>query len=207
MTSLHTIATRITAAGETIKGAHFFACAVPFDMNEPTAAKTIVTAVRSEQRDAVHHGWAWRSGPIAADFGWSDDGEPVGAAGAPILRRIDAAGLLNVIVVVSRDGGAQRLSAGDLTRGYGEAARLVLAAARVIPFVPMSAVELRFEYSHFGPVQGVLAAFRAEHVAADYGAGVRMVVRVDAAQMDAMTAALRDATAGAVSIAAGSPSR
>lgn len=201
MSTLQTIAARVTVPGETIKGARFVACAVPFDMNDPAAPRAIVESMRETRKDAVHHGFAWRSGPIAADFGWSDDGEPVGAAGAPILRRIDAAGLLNVIVVVSRDGGAQRLSVGDLTRGYGEAARLVLAAVRVVAFVPMIPVTLRFGYGHSGPVQGVLAAFGAEHVAAEYGEDARLVVRVEAARIEALDAALRDATAGAVRVA------
>lgn len=199
--SLLTLATAVSASGETIKGTHFLARAAPIDMNDAAvAAKAVVTAAREAERDAVHHGWAYRVGPVHADFRWSDDGEPVGAAGPPILRRIDALGLLNVVVVVSRDSGGQRLTVGDLARGYGDAARAVLAAAQVIPFVPMTPVTLAFEYACSGPVQGVLASFHAEHVTAEYGEDVRMVVRVASDRVDALAVALRDATAGSARV-------
>ncbi|MBC7977008.1 MAG: YigZ family protein [Myxococcales bacterium] len=176
---LHTLASVATASGETIKGARFVARAAPIDVHDGArGAASQVAAARAEHDDAVHHGWAYRIGPEPADFGWSDDGEPVGAAGASILRRIDALALLNVVVVVSRWGGGQRLSTGDLSKGYTEAARQVLAAARAIVFVPTTVVALRFDYPDSGPVQGVLAGCRATHEHADYGEHVDMVVRV-----------------------------
>lgn len=201
-----TIAAAVQASGETIKGARFVARTAPIDMHDHAdAARAIVTAARAEQRDAVHHGWAYRVGPVAPDFHWSDDGEPVGSAGAAILRRIDALGLLNVVVVVSRDGGSQRLSAGDLSRGYTEAARAVLAAAKPVAFVPTTPIELGFDYADSGPVQGVLAAFRAEHVDGEYGEAVRLVVRVESGRIDAFTDAIRDATAGAARVSRSAP--
>jgi putative IMPACT (imprinted ancient) family translation regulator len=57
-------------------------------------------------------------------------------------------------------------------------------------------VAVTFDYSQSGPVQGVLASFRATHEHADYGERVRLVVRVDSSHAEAMSAALRDATSG-----------
>lgn len=194
---LQTIGDRREVAGGTIKGARFVGRALPLDMHRATdEAAAAVALARSDHDDAVHHGWAYRVGPEHADFRWSDDGEPIGAAGPPILRRIDALGLLNVIVIVSRFGGSQRLSTGDLAKGYAEAARAVLADAPVAVFVPMTVVAVTFDYSESGPVQGVLASFRATHEHADYGERVRLVVRVESSQAEAMSAALRDATSG-----------
>lgn len=201
-----TIAAAVQASGETIKGARFVARAAPIDMHAHVdAARAVVAAARVELRDAVHHGWAYRVGPVTPDFHWSDDGEPVGSAGAAILRRIDALGLLNVVVVVSRDGGSQRLSAGDLSRGYTEAARAVLAAATPVAFVPTTPLELAFDYAVSGPVQGVLSAFRAEHVDGEYGESVRLVVRIESGRIDAFTDAIRDATAGAARVSRSVP--
>jgi putative IMPACT (imprinted ancient) family translation regulator len=194
---LQTIASACEATGEAVKGARFVARAVPLDMHRaPAEAALAVALARRDHDDAVHHGWAYRVGPEHADFRWSDDGEPIGSAGQSILRRIDALGLLNVVVVVSRWGGSQRLSAGDLAKGYAEAARAVLAEATIGVFVPMTVVAVTFEYAESGPVQGVLAAFRASHDAAEYEASVRLVVRVESSRVAAMLAALRDATSG-----------
>ena len=197
--SLQTIASPCEAAGETIKGARFLGRAVPLDMHRAAAeAAEVVALARRDHDDAVHHGWAYRVGPEHADFRWSDDGEPIGSAGQSILRRIDALGLLNVIVVVSRWGGSQRLSAGDLAKGYAEAARCVLAAATIAAFVATTVIAVTFDYAESGPVQGVLAAFRATHESATYDASVRLVVRVESSRVDALLAALRDATFGRV---------
>lgn len=193
---LHTLAAAVTATGETIRGARFVALAAPIDMHDGAAAAAQhVAAARAEHDDAVHHGWAYRIGPEHPDFGWSDDGEPVGSAGASILRRIDALGLLNLVVVVSRWGGGQRLSTAELAKGYTEAARAVLAAASTAVFVPTTRVALEFAYGDSGPVQGVLAACRATQEHADYGEHVLMVVRVPSARLSALLAGVRDASA------------
>ena len=117
----------------------------------------------------------------------------------------NALGLLNVVVVVSRDGGSQRLSAGDLSRGYTEAARAVLAAATAVAVVPTTPLELAYDYADSGPVQGVLSAFRAEHVDGEYGEAVRLVVRIESGRIDAFTDAIRDATAGAARVSRSAP--
>lgn len=199
-----TIAAVVRATGETVKGARFVAVAAPLDMHDHApAARAIVDEARATHRDAVHHGWAYRVGPVGPDFHWSDDGEPVGTAGQSILRRIDALAVVNVVVVVSRWGGGARLGTADLARGYAEAARAVLAAAQVVGFVPTSPVTIAFEYTHSGPVQGVLASFRAEHVAAEYAHDVRLVVRVASDRVDALMVAIRDATSGAARVEPG----
>jgi len=194
---LSTLARAVEAEAETVKGARFVARAVPLDMHRAAdEAAVAIAAARRDHHDAVHHGWAYRVGPEHADFRWSDDGEPIGSAGQSILRRIDGVGLLNVLVVVSRWGGAQRLSTGDLAKGYGEAARAVLAAAEIVSFVPSTIVRVTFDYPDSGPVQGVLAAFRASHEDAAYEADVRLVVRVESRRVESLLAALRDATSG-----------
>lgn len=188
--------------GERIKGASFQAHAFPLAPTELAEATSVVRArvaeLRRSLRDAVHHAYAFRVAPEPADFGWSDDGEPVGSAGRAILQRIDHVGLVNLAVIVSRWQGGQKLAVTDLAKGYGDAARAVLAAATVVPFVPTTCYALAFDYTTMGVVQGVLAAFGAEHESADYGTEVRVVVRVTSARSAAFEAAIRDASAGRV---------
>jgi len=199
---LRTIATEVARDGDKIKGARFVARAAPFDPTRAADdAKAHLAASRADHPDAAHHGYAWRSGPVPADFGWSDGGEPIGTAGKSILQRIDQMGLLNTLVVVSRYPGAHKLSTGDLAKGYGDAARAVLAASTPIAFVPTTRLAITFDYVHSGAVQGVLAAFQAGHEGADYATEVRLVVRVASERAPALEATLRDVTGGRVRIA------
>lgn len=201
---LRTIAAAAAIDGDKIKGARFVARAAPFDpAHAGDEAKAQLAAARADHPDAVHHGYAWRSGPVPADFGWSDGGEPIGTAGKAILQRIDQMSLLNTLVIVSRYPGAHKLSTGDLSKGYGDTARALLAACSSIVFVPTTRLAISFDYLHSGAVQGVLSAFQAGHEGADYTTEVRLVVRVASDRVTAMEAALRDATGGRVRVTAG----
>lgn len=191
-----TIAAVVSADGDKQKGTRFFARAIPLpegcDLDQ---AKAFVAEARAASPQADKHPWAYRVAPVRADFRWSDDGEPIGSAGAPILQKIDALGLSNVLVVVSRWHGP-KLTAGDLAHGYASAAREVLAAADIVSFVPTTRFTVAFDYADSGPVHGVLAAFAATHEADDYGARVTLVVRVPVERGAAFPDAVRDATAG-----------
>lgn len=201
-TELRTLATSLSIDGDKIKGARFVARAAPLD--PATAAeetKALLSETRTDHPDAAHHGFAWRSGPVPADFGWSDGGEPIGTAGKSILQRLDQVGVLNAVVIVTRYPGAQKLSTSDLAKGYGDTARALLGVASIVPFVPTTRLSLTFDYVASGAVQGVLAAAQATHESADYGTEVCLVVRVASDRVPLLEAALRDATAGRVRIA------
>jgi len=200
-TELRTLATALSVDGDKLKGARFVARAAPFD---PTSAaeetKALMLATRAEHPDAAHHGFAWRSGPVPADFGWSDGGEPIGTAGKSILQRLDQVAVLNAVVIVTRYPGTQKLSTSDLAKGYGDTARILLQAATIVAFVATTRLSLTFDYTASGAVQGALAAAQASHESADYGTEVSLVVRVASERVPALEAALRDATAGRVRI-------
>lgn len=197
MTEWRTISGAGTAEGERVKGARFVARAWPIDPGEAAErAKTAVAEARSSARDAVHHAFAYRVAPEPSDFRWSDDGEPIGSAGRAILQRIDHLGVVNVLVVVSRWQGGQKLAVPDLAKGYGDAARAVLAAARVVAFVPTTRLVVTFDYAFSGAIQGAFAAFAVTQEHAAYGTDVTIVVRVPSERRPAFEAAVRDATAG-----------
>lgn len=197
MTPLTTIAELVLAEGERVKGSRFLARAQPTAPEEGlVTAKAALVEARAAHPDAVHHAYGFRVSPEPEDFGWSDGGEPIGAAGRPILQRLDQLGLVNTVVLVSRLPGGQKLATGDLAKGYGDAARAVLAAVVAVPFVPTSRYRVAFDYTLSGAVQGVLAAYAAQHEGADYGAEVTLTVSLESARRAAFEAALRDASAG-----------
>jgi putative IMPACT (imprinted ancient) family translation regulator len=197
-----TIAEPAFAEGERVKASRFLARALPTAPEHGLAiAKAALVEARADHPDAAHHAYAFRVAPEPEDFGWSDGGEPIGAAGRPILQRLDQLGLINTVVLVSRIPGGQKLATGDLAKGYGDAARAVLAASQVVPFVPTTRYAIGFDYILSGAVQGVLAAYAAKHEGADYGAEVTLTVSIESAVRAAFEAALRDASAGRAKVA------
>src|SRR5690606_2732749 len=90
--------------------------------------------------DASHHCWAYR---IGNEYRYSDDGEPGGTAGRPILQAIDGQGYDRVVVLVVRWFGGIKLGTGGLIRAYGGCAANCLRAGTRIEWVPRARVRCR----------------------------------------------------------------
>ena len=143
-------------------------------------------------RDATHNCWAYR---IGAEYRSSDDGEPAGTAGRPILAAIDGQGFDQVMVVVTRWYGGIKLGAGGLVRAYGGAAAECLRTATRRPLVVMADVTVHAAFDDLGAVHAALAAHDAvKRDEAFDSDGVRLRVSLPADRVDALALRLRDAT-------------
>ena len=171
-----------------VKHSRFLAQAGPVDSAD--AAQAFMATVADPT--ATHNCWAWRVGD---QYRSSDDGEPAGTAGRPILAAIDGQGYDRVAVVVTRWFGGIKLGAGGLVRAYGGAAAECLRRARRLPLVAMRTVELQAGFDDIGAVHAVLAAVGAEKRDERYEAdGLHLEVTVAESQLDALRVQLRDAT-------------
>lgn len=111
-------------------------------------AQEFVKAIKKEHRDATHNVWAYlMQGDIVARY--SDDGEPQGTAGMPVLDVIRKSGVRNVCVVVTRYFGGTLLGAGGLVRAYSHAASLAIEGAGTITYEPYEEYELYCGYSEY----------------------------------------------------------
>ncbi|WP_372729080.1 YigZ family protein [Nocardioides sp.] len=164
------------------------------------AARAVVERLRKQHGDARHHCSAFVLGPDAAVERSSDDGEPAGTAGAPmleVLRGHAGEGVSDVVAVVTRWFGGTLLGAGGLVRAYGDAVRagLEVAGTRRRELVR----ELRLELGH-GDVGRVESELRTRGVAVldtTYGAQVGLLLGVspgDVAQLHAWIAELTGGT-------------
>jgi len=147
---------------------------------------------------ATHNCWAYR---IGQEYRSSDDGEPAGTAGRPILAAIDGQGFDRVMVVVTRWYGGIKLGAGGLVRAYGAAAAECLRLAPREPLVALAIVELTCPFDDLGHVHAALALHKA--VKQDEGFdehGARLRVQVPADRVDALKSHLRDATRNRVRV-------
>lgn len=178
---------------ERVKGSRFVATVAPIDTS--AAADALVARVRAEFPDASHHCWAWRLGERGETFRFSDDGEPGGSAGRPILAQLEGHAVTNAAVVVTRWFGGTKLGVGGLMRAYGGAAGQALDRADVRTVVVTVALALEFPYECTGAVDGLLAATGYRPRASAYGSTVRLVLDVPRRERETFEALVRDRTA------------
>ena len=157
-------------------GSRFIALAYPVETEEEV--KSIVAGLRKEYHDARHHCYAYRLGYQGDVFRSSDDGEPSGSAGRPILGQIDSAGLSDILVVVVRYFGGIKLGIPGLIRAYKTSTADALSQATVLAKVAGQHFRLHFDYLSMNAVMKVLKDMDIPQRAQSFGADCSLEVRV-----------------------------
>ena len=137
-----------------------------FPVASEDEAKERIAAVKKKYPDARHHCWAWVL-PDGA-FRWSDDGEPGGTAGAPMLEILRGADVFGALCVVTRYFGGTLLGSGGLVRAYSKAAALALADAGTEPDPEKSRVEITVPWESIDRIHRLVREFGGTLVAQDY---------------------------------------
>ncbi len=179
---------------ERTKGSRFVADLAPASTQE--AALEFLASVRAEFPDASHHCFAWRLDPEGQQTRASDDGEPGGSAGRPILAQIEGHGVSGVICVVTRYFGGTKLGVGGLMRAYGGAAGQALNRAPLLQKAITETWAVRYPYGCSGAIEGVLHGLELELTQASYGEQVQGQVQVAKALRDTFLQQLQDRTGG-----------
>ena len=123
-------------------------------------AQAFVKKYKNQYMDARHNVWAYlMKGEIIARY--SDDGEPQGTAGVPVLDTIHKSGVTDAVVVVTRYFGGILLGAGGLVRAYSHTAKLALEAAHIITYEQYTELELACTYSDYQRYSALLPSFGA----------------------------------------------
>ena len=171
-----------------VKRSKFLASAWPVHSAEE-AAELIRGA---SDASASHNCYAYK---IGAQVKSSDDGEPGGTAGRPILSAIEAEGLDNIACLVVRHYGGTKLGTGGLSRAYGEAARACLREGERETVYPQKRVVLTAPVDFTGVLYEVLGRVDASDVTSSFSAdGCQLTATVRADQTDALEAWLREAS-------------
>jgi uncharacterized YigZ family protein len=132
------------------RGSKFLAFAYP--AKDIDTCKKLLAQLKKEHGKAVHHCLAYRLGEDGSTFRVSDDGEPAGSAGRPILGQIDSKGLTNVFVVVVRYFGGTLLGIPGLINAYKTATALALQLSPIIKKPIEIPYELNFDYHQMNEV-------------------------------------------------------
>jgi len=115
-----------------------------------------LTSARKKYYDAAHHPYAYRLGLDENNFRYSDDGEPSGSAGKPIMEVIDKFELTDTLIVVTRYFGGVKLGVGGLRRAIFEAAELGVQNAEIITKQITEDIKIEFDYKYIGAVMNFL---------------------------------------------------
>ena len=167
-----------------------------FPVTSEQEAKTILERVRKQHYDARHNCWCYilKSGQKR----YSDDGEPQGTAGQPMLNVFEREGVADVMCVVTRYFGGILLGAGGLCRAYTKAAKDALDAAGIARMQPWLRASVSVPYALFERVKLLLAAQNGVLEDAQYGAEILLTYRIPTGADEALKTALRELSSGSV---------
>lgn len=178
----------------TVKKSLFRAHAAPIGSEQDATAFLMRVAVP----DATHNCWAWKHG---ARYRSSDDGEPGGTAGRPILQAIEMQDFDGVVVMVTRWFGGVKLGAGGLVRAYGGVAASCLRQAESVPLVVTTTLRLHVPFGALPLIQSRLDIWGARQDDCRFDAeGAWLELTAPLAQQDNVLIALRDLTRGQAAI-------
>jgi len=186
--------TRRGASELTEKRSRFIGHAFPIQTEDD--AKAALELVRSEHRDARHNPWCY----ITADGTErsSDDGEPSGTSGPPMLEMARREGIRGIAIVVTRYFGGVLLGPGGLARAYTAAAKAAMEDSEICEFVVKARVQIVCPYATASIVKHQIAQNGGVEDGSDYAENVTLYALFDDADAGAFTALIKELTAGAV---------
>ncbi len=172
------------------KMSKFLAFAVP--VSDAAEAKEVIASYQKKYHDARHVCWAYMTGASRLDFQCSDNGEPSGTAGKPILGQINSFNLTNVVIVVVRYFGGIKLGTGGLIVAYREAAREAISAGRIIECHEQSTITFTFPYMVMNDVMRAVKDPEVRIVSQNFDNSCEMTITIRADYADALSARLSD---------------
>ena len=160
-------------------------------------ARARIEEVRRQHYDARHHCWCYRIREEGVER-YSDDGEPQGTAGQPMLNVFQRENVTNVVCVVTRYFGGILLGAGGLVRAYTQSAKDALDRAGISVVRRWVALEVPCAYAQFESMRREVLAFGGVVEQVDYAADVLLSVLIPEGRSAAFSAHILDVSAGTV---------
>ncbi|MGN0634000.1 MAG: YigZ family protein [Oscillospiraceae bacterium] len=158
-----------------------------------------INSVKAANRKARHNVYAYilREGNISR---YSDDGEPQGTGGVPVLEVIKKEGLTDVCVVVTRYFGGILLGTGGLARAYSGACKLAVESADIMEMHSCSKITLRCDYTFYGRISQLLPQFEVKTISEDFAEAVSLTTLVKSELADKFKEKLINAANGKIDI-------
>lgn len=155
-------------------------------------AKEWIAAIANKYHDARHVCWAYMLGASCNEFQWSDNGEPSGTAGKPILGQIRSKEITNVAIAVVRYFGGIKLGTSGLIAAYREAARMAIEAGEIIVAYETARVTFSFPYLTMNSVMKTVRDSGAKIVSQEFDNTCSMTLEIRADQAEDLTRRIAD---------------
>lgn len=179
------------------KRSEFIGYIAPVKTNDE--AVDFINSIKAMHRKARHNVYAYilRNDNISR---YSDDGEPQGTAGVPVLDVLQKRGLTDVCVVVTRYFGGILLGVGGLVRAYSHAASLACDAAHIMNMCLCRRLKIKTDYGMYGKISYILPNYDTITVNSDFGTEVILEILVLSEKKDALLKNITEITNGSADI-------
>jgi len=170
--------------------------------NGVAAARAFVQQVKNEHPAARHHCWAWVAGAPddSQQLGFSDDGEPSGTAGKPMLAQLMGSHVGEITAVVVRYYGGIQLGTGGLVKAYGGGVQQALKALPRLQKVPMLTFTLAVDYAQLAETERMVSRFHGQLLHSEYLQSVSLTLALPHAEVEGFTQNLTDFSKGALQL-------
>ena len=169
-------------------------------VSSPEDVLAFIARIKQEFPDANHNCWAYLIGPPGSSdrIGLSDDGEPHGAAGKPMLTVLQHGGIGDIAVVVTRYFGGIKLGKGGMVKAYTRAIQTALEQLEPAEKIDWAELALSFDYAQLNGIERLLPDFEAEIVARQFAEQIRLQLKLPAEQEEPLRNQLTNLTAGKI---------
>lgn len=181
-----------------INKSRFIGYSMPIDSEED--ALEFIEKIKKKNRDATHNVYAYVVGENSNIQRFSDDGEPSGTAGIPVLEVMKKEDLRNSVVVVTRYFGGIKLGAGGLIRAYTKGCKIGLEAGRIIDMVQHMKLKVTVDYTAYGKIENHLINndYIVDDTTFDEKVNIYLYINID--EMEAFHIEIMNLTSGEVEI-------
>lgn len=176
-----------------VRGSEFIATAIPVTSKDQAIKELEI--LRSEFWDATHNCFAYRIGMGGLEFRTSDDGEPSGSAGKPILFVLHKYDVSDILMVITRYYGGTKLGVGGLARAYSDASSAVLEQCVKIPVYSSKDIRVLCIYEDVAIIRRIIDAY-AINSDSEYRDAVEFIARIPESQCEAFMNEIISATSG-----------
>jgi uncharacterized YigZ family protein len=164
-------------------------------------AEQFIRLLRSEHPQASHVCWAYIAGsPDTTVRSMSDDGEPNGTAGMPMLKVLQHSGLGDIVVAVVRYFGGTKLGTGGLQRAYSDAVSAVLKDLPLNLKVSRTRLSLVYDYAYEGAISRLLGRYDVAEIHTDYAQQIATSLAVATAELQDLQVELINTTSGNIAV-------
>lgn len=176
----------------TINKSRFIGYAKPISSEDEAIG--FIQEIKTKHKDATHNVYAYVFGEHSNIQRYSDDGEPSGTAGIPVLEVIKKEELRNVVVVVTRYFGGVKLGVGGLVRAYTKGAKIGLEAGLIVDKILFRKIKVRIDYTLYGKLENEL--LRLKYIITDvvYDDAVNIVILCETNKFDNLISVITELT-------------